>query len=359
MRLADRDGGRRMSARTGLRFGLAAIVSGAVVASAALALTGSSGSKGGDTLALSGNSSSSAQMSSSAASGYQVISLNDRRDLTFNQLLGINNEGVIAGYFGSGAKGHPNKGYELLPPFAQGDFRNENFPGSVQTQVTGLNDTGITVGFWSKQNTASMTNNNFGFYEWRGRFHSVNFPTGTPANPPVDQLLGVNDFGTAVGFFTNSAGTNRGYEFDIQTGKFSRVLPPDAHGSNLGSSLTAAGINNRGDVAGFYNNTRDGKTDAFLKLHSGRFTTLAFPGASMTQAFGVNDSDEVVGAYTTGSGNTAVTHGFTWTQRHGFTTVDIGGGATATTINGVNGEGDLVGFFTDAKGNTDGFFALP
>ena len=36
-----------------------------------------------------------------------------RQDPTFNQLLGINNEGTIAGYFGSGAQGHANKGYTL------------------------------------------------------------------------------------------------------------------------------------------------------------------------------------------------------------------------------------------------------
>jgi hypothetical protein len=354
MRFADRHGGRRMPARTGLRFGAAALVSGAVVAAAAFVLTGSG--KGANVVALSGDTSSSTQMSSSLASSYQLITLNNDRDLTFNQLLGINNEGVIAGYFGSGAQGHPNKGYELSAPFAQGDFRNENFPGSVQTQVTGLNDNGVTVGFWSKQNTASMANNNFGFYEWNGRFHNVNFPTGTPAKPPVDQLLGVNNFDIAVGFFTNSSGTNRGYEYNIHTGRFSRVLPPGASNSNLGASLTAAGINNRGDVTGFYNKTSS-VVDAFLRLRSGRFTTIAYPGASMTQAFGVNDSDEVVGAYTTGSGSSAVTHGFTWLNGK-FAAVNIGG-ASSTTINGVNDEGDVVGFYTDAKGNTDGFFALP
>ena len=45
---------------------------------------------------------------------------------------------VIAGYFGSGAAGHPNKGYLLNPPYGQGNYVNENFPGSAQTQVTGL-----------------------------------------------------------------------------------------------------------------------------------------------------------------------------------------------------------------------------
>jgi hypothetical protein len=38
----------------------------------------------------------------------------------------------------------------------------------------------------------------------------------------------------------------------------------------------------------------------------------------MTQAFGVNDRDEVVGAYTVGTGSSAVMHGFTWRPGHGF-----------------------------------------
>jgi probable HAF family extracellular repeat protein len=355
MKLADHLTRRSLSARTGPRVGAAALVSGVLVASAALALAGCS-SAGHDTVALAGNDSSSMQMSASLAGSYQVLTLNNRRDLTFNQLLGINNEGAIAGYFGSGAAGHPNKGYMLHPPFAQADFGNENFPRSVQTQVTGLNDRGVTVGFWSGQNTASMSNANFGFYSVNGRFFNVNFPTGTPAKPAVDQLLGVNDLDVAVGFFTNASGINRGYEYNINSKKFSRVLPPGATSNKLGASLTAAGINNFGDVAGFYNKTSS-LVDAFLKLHSGHFITIAFPGASMTQAFGVNDAGEVVGTYTVGTGNSAVTHGFTWLNGK-FASVDIGG-ASSTTINGVNDEGDVVGFYTDAKGNTDGFVALP
>ena len=334
-----------------------AIISGALVAAAALAVAGCSASSGGDSLALAGaTSSSTTQASSTLAGNYQFVMLNDARDRTFNQLLGINNEGIIAGYFGSGAARHPNKGYALVPPFSQRNFLNENFPGSAQTQVTGLNDRGVTVGFWSTQNTANMTNNNFGFYWQNGRFHNVNFPTGDNARPPVNQLLGVNNSGIAVGFYTNGQGSSRGYEFNIRTHEFTRVLVPGAPSGTKGPSLTAAAINDNGDVAGFYNKTAS-QEDGFLKLRSGRFITLAFPGAAMTQALGVNDSDEVVGAYTTGSGNAAVTHGFVW--RHGtFTTVDIPG-ASSTTINGVNDENDLVGFFTDAKGNTDGLLALP
>jgi hypothetical protein len=291
----------------------------------------------------------------STATSYQFQTLNNRADLTFNQLLGINGDGVIAGYFGSGAQGHPNKGYELRTPST---YQNENFPGSVQTQVTGLNDAGVTVGFFSTMNTASMTNNNFGFYQSNGSFHEVNFPTGDNASPQVDQLLGVNDHDVAVGFYTNGQGSNRGYEYNIATRQFTRVLVPGAPAGMAGPSLTATAINGRGDVAGFYNKTSS-QVDAFLRLHNGQFITLAVPGAAMTQAFGVNDGDEVVGAYTDGTGSNAQTHGFTWRPGAGFSTVDDPHGIGATTINGVNDHGDLVGFYTDSAGNTDGMLARP
>ena len=296
----------------------------------------------------------------SASTGYHFRTLNNDRDVTFNQLLGINNSGVIAGYFGSGAKGHPNKGYRLFPDYGQGNYANENFPGSKQTQVTGLNDNGVTVGFWSTQNTASMTNNNFGFYAAGGRYYNVNFPTGDNASPQVDQLLGVNDHDVAVGFYTNGQGSNRGYTYNIRTRQFTRVLPPGFTSSTSlhSPSLTATAINNYGDVAGFYAKSSS-QTDAFLRLHDGQFITLAVPGAAMTQAFGVNDRDEVVGAYTTGSGSNAATHGFTWRAGSGFRTVDDPHGHGTTTINGVNNAGDLVGFYTDSAGNTDGMLALP
>ena len=134
------------------------------------------------------------------ASGYRFQTLDNANDVTFNQLLGINNEDVIAGYFGSGAQDHPNKGYLLLPPYSQENNQNENFPGSMQTQVTGLNDLGVTVGFWSSMNNPSQVNDNFAFYRLRnGTVGNASFPTGDAASPPVDQLLGVSDSDVAVG----------------------------------------------------------------------------------------------------------------------------------------------------------------
>jgi len=295
-----------------------------------------------------------AASASTGSPAYSFVTLDNANDLTFNQLLGINDEGTIAGYFGSGMAGHPNKGYVLLPPYGQHPYVNENFPGSVQTQVTGLNNRGVTVGFWSNTNMGSG-DANFGWINIDGQFRQADFPTGDDASPVVDQLLGVNDSDVAVGFWTDAQGNNHGYEFNALTGQFRSVVDP----SDPGLSLTAAAINDFGDVAGVYT-TAAGNTDGFLLTHHGRhFTDLAVPGASSTMALGVNNRDEVVGTYTDGSGSSAMMHGFTWTPWAGFTSIDDPHGLGTTTINGVNDRGQLVGFYVDAAGNTDGFLATP
>jgi hypothetical protein len=320
--------------RHALRVAAATVASG-VLAAGAVALAGSA---------------SASTLSHASTTSYSFRTLDNARDLTFNQLLGVNDEGLIAGYFGSGAQGHPNQGYLLAP--RAGAYVNENFPHSVQTQVTGLNNEGVTVGFWSSMNNANMVNDNHGFVDVDGHFRTADFPTGSPAAPPVDQLLGVNDQDIAVGFYTDANGNNHGYEYNIRSGRFSTVTYQDA-------SLTAAAINDRGDVAGFYTNPGSGNTDGFIKVRNQTFIDLAVPGASSTMALGVNNSDEVVGTYTVGSGSSAVMHGFTWTPQHGFSTIDDPHGIGTTTINGVNDFGQLVGFYVDANGNTDGFLAAP
>jgi Cu/Zn superoxide dismutase len=284
--------------------------------------------------------------------GYSFTTLDNQKDTTFNQLLGISNADTIAGYFGSGAAGHPNKGYLLFPPFGQANYVNENYPGSTQTQITGLNDHGIKVGFFSTMNNTNLVNDNFGFWQQSGKYHKVTFPAGSEASPHVEQLLGVNDTGTAVGFYNDAAGNAHGYAYNTVTGHFKAITVAGA------TSLTASGINNHGAVAGFETNA-GGATVAFLQLHSGKVYTLAVKGASATQAFGVNDGNEVVGSYTVGSGSTAAMHGFTWTPTGGFVTVDDPNGVGATTLNGINHAGDLVGFYTDSAGNTDGVLATP
>ena len=330
----------RLSSVFAWRLGAAAVAVGALTASALAVLPSASASAG-------------ITATANAKPKYVFATYDNHGDKAFNQLLGISNDDEIAGYFGSGAKGSPNQGYTLLPPYSQASYTAENYPGSRQTQVTGLNDDGVTVGFYSTQNTKSMNNNNYGFYELDGLYHKVSDPTTDPASPPVSQLLGVNDNDIAVGFYVNGQGFSRSYTYNIAAGTFSKVLEP----GHAGASLTATGINNAGDISGFYatNKTSEG----FFET-GGTFTTLEVPGSSSTMAFGVNDHGEVVGAYTVGYGSNQVTHGFTWTKKGGYVTVNEPNGAGSTFVNGVNDKGDLVGFYSTNGGNvTKGFLAIP
>jgi hypothetical protein len=275
---------------------------------------------------------------------YRFKTLDDQADPTFNQLLGINNDGKIAGYFGSGATGHPNKGYTLSKPYQQNNYHNENFPGSVQTQVTAINNEGDTAGFWVDGN-----GNNFGFIEWNGVFTSYRDPnTGTGT---VNQLLGLNDHGIAVGFYTDGNGVNHGYKLNQKTGKFTGIVPPG------GANVTATGINENGDVVGFLT-ASNGNVVSFL-LKGKTFSEFDFPNSTNTTALGINEHDQIVGVYVDGAGKM---HGFVLTDplHHArFQSIDDPNGIGTTTINGLNDKGQLVGFYVDGAGNTDGFLATP
>src|SRR5271166_3400986 len=116
---------------------------------------------------------------------YTFQTFNDPADPnspTFNNLMGINNFDLIAGFYGSGQAGDPNKGFLLALP---GTFTPENFPGSAQTQLTGLNDRGIEVGYLYTTNIGTAVDDQFGFYLKDGVFHEVNNPN-TPKASQVD-----------------------------------------------------------------------------------------------------------------------------------------------------------------------------
>jgi hypothetical protein len=271
-------------------------------------------------------------------------------DPTFNQLLGINDNGVIAGYNGSGAPGHPNQGYTTTT--AGTTFNSENFPGSVQTQVVGINNNNATVGFYAPTNNGSDAN--FGFWNTTpGTFGAV-FNPKTTSTPAVNQLLGINDNGVAAGFYNSANGNSHGYTYNLNTGAFTKVVDPAA----AAASLTATAIDNAGDVAGFFVNGT-GRDSGFLD-QNGIFTTIRVPKFGNTQILGLNaNGTELVGV---AFGNAGFTTGFVYdigTKQ--FTLVSDPNGAKGSTfVNGVNDAGQLVGFFTDpATGYTIGMLATP
>ena len=285
---------------------------------------------------------------------YKFHTINDPADpafngATFTNLLGINNFGAIAGFYGSGQAGDPNKGFLLH----NGVFTPENFPGSAQTQMTGLNDVGVQVGYFYNTNNGVPVDNQFGFYLKDGKYTEVNNPKTPTSTPPgiliENQLIGVNDDNIAVGFYNDVKGNSHGYTYNINNGKFSA----DINDPN-GVSTVAAAINNFGGIAGFYTDS-GGTIHGFLDNH-GQFKTVDAPGATETELLGFNDFGVAVGFDVVAN----KMHGIVYNSRtNSFTTLDDPNGIGATTLNGINDRGDIVGFYVDSNGNTDGLLAVP
>jgi hypothetical protein len=270
-------------------------------------------------------------------------------DDTFTQLLGINNQGVIAGHHGATI----NKGFTLVLPNI---FTSENVTNSVQTQVTGINDrNGMpkTVGFY-----IDSKNRTHGFQLTDGVFATVDFP-----GEPFNQLLGVDNKKQAVGYYSsNAAGSapDHAYIYDecanaaCSAGVFELLVIPDSNGG-----AQATGINDAGNVCGFYIDN-NGVIHGFL-LVQGTLTTLNFPGSSVTAtaALGIDNAGHVVGNYTDSMGS----HGLVYTiSKNSFESVDdpdgLVGGLQTTVVNGINDKGVLVGFYGNAPINP-GFVATP
>lgn len=264
-----------------------------------------------------------------AGNGYSFTSYAYPHD-TFTQLLSINDGNQIAGYHGEKV----NKGFTLRLP---GVIQNENFPGSVQTQVIGVNSLGDTVGFYIDPKGV-----NHGFYRnpRLNKWWSINVP-GTDFN----QLLGVNDHGSTAGYYQfGKAGIFQPYT-RLAAGAFR--LPPIPN-----AQMT--GVNNRENVTGFQMLT-SGKARAFVVL-SGVVDYFQYPGANFTQALGLNNQGTVVGTYNDTSG---AARGFMYnTKTKAFHMVSVPN-SSSTVVNGVNDHGWIVGFYTTPNKNTVGFAGKP
>lgn len=314
---------------------------------------------GAAALALaSGTAAAHASTAPDHAAKYTFKTIVNSADPTYNELFAINDHGKIAGTYGAATPGHPARGYVVRPPYHHAEFRSQNFPHSKQSLVFGLNNNGVTVGAYSSQNPpASPVTpvSQFGYYAANGHFHKVNYPTKHPFSPPVDQLLGINDQGVAVGFYLDSHGTSHAYRYNIHTHKYKIINPGITGGSDYG----ATAINDAGSVVGYFT-TSGGKVEGFFsRTAAPHLIKLSFPGARETLPFGVSQHGEVVGVWEDESTGTIVDHGFTWTRKGGFHTVDDPYGTGGSEVSGVNNAGELVGWYIGKLGNTKGFLAKP
>lgn len=113
-----------------------------------------------------------------------------------------------------------------------------------------------------------------------------------------------------------------------------------------GAPFTRAfGINPGGDIVGTYRDTA-GKQHGFL-LSGGNFTSIDYPGAIATVARGISPGGDIVGSYTNSPGGPANIHGFLLSEGT-FTEVQFPG-KLGTIAQRIGPNGDIYGCNHDAN----------
>jgi uncharacterized membrane protein len=157
------------------------------------------------------------------------------------QAQGINNKGQIVGVFEHGS-GIGTSGYLL----SKGSYTTVNPPGAPTSAANGINDAGQIVGYFCP--TASCQG--FLLSGIGGTYTTISFP-GAYAT----YAAGINNLGDVVGYFYCCAsGPAQGFVFHSKTGAFELISDPLGFGgaSPYGSGTFATGINDAGQVVGYY-----------------------------------------------------------------------------------------------------------
>jgi len=118
----------------------------------------------------------------------------------------------------------------------------------------------------------------------------------------------------------------------------------------LGATETQPQATNRyGEICGF---CTANKVRGFYRNKQHQYVFLDFPGATITDAIGINNYGHVVGDYRDSVGRF---HGFFWSYGL-FLTVDVPfSGAADTSPTAINNIGHIVGFYDDLSGGRHGF----
>ena len=153
---------------------------------------------------------------------------------------------------------------------ANGQTTQFAVPGFFSTVAVGINNRGDIVG----------QADGIGFKKTRSTFQTIQFP-GSVSTLPTS----INDAGVIVGTYFDGQAT---HSFVSANGKFVDFNVPGA------DSTDARGINNRGEIVGEFRQTADAQGQGFTFLN-GTVTTFQFPGATFTEFSAVNAQGDRVG----------------------------------------------------------------
>jgi uncharacterized membrane protein len=173
----------------------------------------------------------------------------------------------------------------------------------------------------------------------------------------------ITDSGQVVGCYhdTDTMGTMHGFLFN---GTYS-ALDGSWGGLNVPATMNNGVMPDGSIVAGLYTDMMTNITRGYV-AGNGVFAPFDFPFSISTAVWDMNPSGDIVGTYT----DTAKkTHGFLLRLGDSFATFGLTSlsgpfdfvsidypGATTTQAIGINSRGDLVGSYVDSAGKTHGYF---
>jgi uncharacterized membrane protein len=192
---------------------------------------------------------------------------------------------------------------------SNGQFTTFDFPGAFSTQPVGINDYGDIVGRYCTVSPCGQpgSSNSHGFLLHEGEFTSIDFPEALQST-----AWKINASGQIVGAYQSADGGYHVFQISMCGLLSDPSNPPFAtidFPEGINPWLVNGGINAWGDVVTGYCDTAPceaSSTDNHgLLLSRGELSTIDFPGAAETAAFGINAAGDVVGVIDGPSG-----HGF-------------------------------------------------
>jgi len=226
-------------------------------------------------------------------------------------------------------------------------FSDVNYPGAVLTSAQGINDPGQIVGYYFDTSGARH-----GFLLDGGTYTTIDCPSPYTTT----EAFGINNLGQIVGYCAAPGGVNGVYgstrSFILSGGVLTFLS--DAPGSYGGASTFAQGINDSGQIVGWYADSCLCSGHGFL-LSGGIYTTIGVPGFLSTYGRGINNHGEIVGGTQPNFGE-GFEQGFT--LNNGTYTnfnAPAAGANPGTEADGINDSGQSVGYYADSNNVTHGF----
>jgi probable HAF family extracellular repeat protein len=221
-------------------------------------------------------------------------------------------------------------------------------PGSIYTYAGSVNDYGIVAGFYHTDEHYNWGPSGSSILSRGYVFDGANFMDFSIPNVSTF-LTGINNNGDLIGYYHTQ---NDSYHaFLYSSGTLTSLDFPGAKDNFVSD------INNSGQVLGSY--SIDGITVKQYIYDSGHFTILdaQFPGAESTGFAGLNDNGDLVGSYSLANSDSSYnSHGFIYSNGD-FIPVDHPGDPNFTSLSDINNQGQALGMYM-AGGIPEGTFGF-